>query len=139
MEPDARHVYESIRTCLDHLKTLKNIVLTSHNLLVGRLATQQNSEEIPNLESVLQECEKLGGLMAVEYERLENEAKKLPQQTPSSLMVNKLNNFLLDCAMNPQIKSDYDNTMSVFEWTDSTAVCFVFIKLSGKTSLFYKF
>jgi len=109
-------------------------------LLVGRLATQQNSEEIPNLESVLQECEKLGGLMAVEYEsikfkkikknfflnlrRLENEAKKLPQQTPSSLMVNKLNNFLLDCAMNPQIKSDYDNTMSVFEWTDSTAVCF---------------
>ncbi|CAK5057277.1 unnamed protein product [Meloidogyne enterolobii] len=77
--------------------------------------------------------------MAVEYERLENEAKKLPQQTPSSLTVNRLNTFLLDCAINPQMKSDYDNTMSVFEWTDSTATYINFaydlFKISNMSTL----
>ncbi|KAL7074260.1 hypothetical protein ACQ4LE_006437 [Meloidogyne hapla] len=110
-----------LENCLKLLKSLKKTVISSHSLLVGKLASQQNPDEIPNLENVLKECENYGRKMAEDYEKLENEAKKLPQQTPSSLMVNKLNNFLLDCATNPQMKQAYDNTRSVFDWSESTA------------------
>jgi hypothetical protein len=55
----------------------------------------------------------------------------LPSQTPNSLMVNKLNNFLLDCAINPQMKETYSNTRNVFSWSESTGV-FFFIKFMNK-------
>lgn len=53
--------------------------------------------------------------------KLENEAKALPNQTPAFLMVNKLNYFLLDCAINPQMAETYERTRSVFDWAESTA------------------
>lgn len=70
--------------------------------------------------------------------KLENEAKILPPQTPPSLMVNKLNQFLLDCAINPQMKEAYDNTRNVFNWSDSTSVCFFKFFLKFKFLEFYQ-
>jgi hypothetical protein len=62
--------------------------------------------------------------------KLENEAKALPNQTPAFLMVNKLNYFLLDCAINPQMAETYERTRSVFDWAESTAVLLLFMGLS---------
>uniref|UniRef100_A0A914GZ91 Mediator of RNA polymerase II transcription subunit 27 n=1 Tax=Globodera rostochiensis TaxID=31243 RepID=A0A914GZ91_GLORO len=114
----------SIEKCLQHLRALKSQVISTHNLLAEKIAvvTRTDGTSPFELDGVREELEKAAGLIADEYNKIESEAKALPAQTPQSLMINKLNHFLLDCATNQDMAGGvYCNTRNVFDWSDSTA------------------
>ncbi|KAL3076247.1 hypothetical protein niasHS_013518 [Heterodera schachtii] len=132
----------SIEKCLQHLRALKNHVIGAHNLLSEKMALATRTEEPSQIdfESVKYVLEKAGVQIADEYNKIEYEAKNLPSQTPLALMVNKLNNFLLDCSTNQDSAGTlYSNTRSVFDWSDSTAsfvnYTYEFLKMANASCL----